>query len=210
MPDCPQWSAPERDDQLQYVAAGLADYYRFIISACKRRYILQHGDIKTYHKKVFLKVVPLDYYAGNYRSPDPAKPCLAQDVQVDGVLGESYISVPSSMSVFSNKLRDLVLASDDYPSDALSPSERAQAVAQLGAAAMGEVIRIHPFINGNGRMARMLVNYIFRRYGYAMPFRQSRPLDLEYRQASAAAMGPSSNFSPLYIYILRLVASATI
>jgi fido (protein-threonine AMPylation protein) len=28
-----------------------------------------------------------------------------------------------------------------------------------------EVIRIHPFVNGNGRVARLCLNYFARRYG---------------------------------------------
>ena len=210
MPSCPHWSEPEKGEQIQHVAAGLAEYYKFIVSACKRRYIIQHGDIKTYHRKVFGRVVPLDYYAGNYRSKDPARPCLAQDVQVNGVLGEPFATVPSAMSTFSSDFVDMISRTDQYLALTISSTERAQAVAQLAAAGMGQLILVHPFLNGNGRMARMLVNYVFKRYGYPMPFRQSlvRPPETEYATASASAMGPSSTFDPLYRYILRLVARA--
>jgi fido (protein-threonine AMPylation protein) len=201
---------PERDDQLSHVVAGLAEYYRFIISACKRHYILRHGDIKTYHAKVFKYIVPLDYYAGNYRSADPKKPCLAMEVHVNGIFGETYTKVPASMGNFSAELLDLIVRTDEYLTHTVSQTEKAQAVAQLAAAAMGNFIRIHPFVNGNGRMARMLVNYVFKRYGYRMPFGQAqiRPPELEYAQASALSMGPSASLTPLYVYLLRLVARA--
>ena len=208
MPDCPQWFEPERDDQLPFVVAGLAEYYRFIISACKQRYILRHGDIKNYHSKVFKKVVPLDYYAGNYRSIDSQKPCLAVDVHVNGVFGESHVTVPTSMANLSSEIHTLILRTDEYLKHTVSPTERAQAVAQLGAAAMGNFIRIHPFVNGNGRMARMLANFVFKRYGYRMPFGQAqiRPPELEYASASAASMGPSPSLNAIYVYLLKLVA----
>lgn len=210
MPPCPLWFQAERDDQLPHVVVGLAEYYRFIISACKTHYIVGHGDIKTYHKRVFEKVVPLDYYAGNYRSLDSARPCLAQDVHVDGVPGETFSTVPDSMRDFSSELHDFVVRTDEYIQHPLSPTKRAQAIAQLAALAMGRFIRIHPFLNGNGRMVRMLVNYLFKRYGYAMPFKQAhiRPPENEYAAASAASMYPTPNFQPLYAYLLRLVARA--
>ena len=210
MPACPPWFQAERDDQLPLVVAGLAEFYRFIIAACKKRYIVGHGDIKTYHEKVFKKVVPLGYYAGNYRSRDQARPCLAQDVQVDGVRGEAFLTVPDSMRDFSSELHDLVVRTDEYLQQPVSATERAQAIAQLAAVAMGRFIRIHPFLNGNGRMVRMLVNYIFKRYGYPMPFNQAqiRPPENEYALASSKSMGPAPDPNPLYVYLLRLVARA--
>lgn len=210
MSDCPEWSKPERDDQLLHVVAGLDEYYRFIVGACKKKYILRHGDIKTYHAKVFRRVAPLEYYAGNYRSIDPTKPCLASDVQVAGVPGEPFALVPTSMAKLSADVHDFVVSTDEYVEHTVSPTEKARAVAQLAAAIMGEFIRIHPFINGNGRMGRMLVNYVFKRYGYKMPFRQVqiRPPELEYAQASAASMGPNASMTALYVYLLRLVARA--
>lgn len=212
MPVCPPWFQAERDDQLPLVVAGLAEFYRFIISACNTRYIVGHGDVKTYHKKVFEKVVPLSYYAGNYRSRDLARPCLAQDVQVDGVRGEAFLSVPDSMRDFSSDLHSLVVRTDEYLQQPVSATERAQAIAQLAAVAMGRFIRIHPFLNGNGRMVRMLVNYIFKRYGYAMPFKQAqiRPPENEYAQASAKSMGSAPDLNPLYVYLLRLAARAAL
>lgn len=212
MPPCPVWPEPEPISKLPDIVAGLAEYYRFIISACRKHYIIAHGDLKTFHKKVFVKVVPLDYYAGNYRSDDKSKPCLAKEVTVAGVLGESFRTVPQSMGTFSAELHDMILHTDDYLNMKISPTERAQAVAQLAAAAMARFICIHPFLNGNGRMARMLVNYVFKRYGYKMPFVEShrRPPEVDYAQASAAAMGPNSNPSQLYVYLLRLVAQSAL
>lgn len=212
MPPCPPWFQAERDDQLPHVVAGLAEFYRFIISACKNRYIVGHGDIKTYHRKVFERVVPLSYYAGNYRSRDSARPCLAQEVHVGGSPGETFLTVPDSMRDFSSELHEFVVRTDDYLQHQVSPTERAAAIAQLAAVAMGRFIRIHPFLNGNGRMVRMLVNYIFKRYGYAMPFKQShiRPPESEYAQASSESMSPVPNFNPLYVYLLRLVARAAV
>jgi fido (protein-threonine AMPylation protein) len=179
-----------------------------IIRACKRQFVLGHGEIKTYHQKIFCRVVPLDYYAGNYRSVDPQKPCLARDVEVSGLPGESFRTVPSSMSLFSTHFQDLVSRTDQFLGGRVTPTDRAQAVAQLAAVAMANLVRIHPFLNGNGRLARMLVNYIFKRYGYGMPFRQAqiRPPETEYSQASAAAMGSGGSPIQLYIYLLRLVA----
>src|SRR5438046_2925028 len=76
------------------------------------------------------------------------------------------------------------------------------------ASAFVEFIRIHPFLNGNGRVGRMVVNYVFKLYGYAMPFSQSyvRPPEHEYAVVSAAAMGSNSDSKPFYRYLLNVFA----
>ncbi|HWS17572.1 MAG TPA: hypothetical protein VN223_06135 [Candidatus Elarobacter sp.] len=59
-------NTPEREAE---VLKGVDDVHAFIISRAKD-YIINHGDIKTWHRKLFAKVVPVDYYAGHYRMAD--------------------------------------------------------------------------------------------------------------------------------------------
>lgn len=45
------------------------------------------------------------------------------------------------------------------------------------------MVRIHPFIDGNGRTARACVNYFARRYGGQMPLPFERPTVDDYKDA---------------------------
>ncbi len=62
----------------------------------------------------------------------------------------NWIKVPDLMRAFGERLQN---AADDHP-------VRAAAVAHI------ELVRIHPFIDGNGRTARLLTNLLLMRAGY--------------------------------------------
>ncbi|MBZ5653392.1 MAG: Fic family protein [Acidobacteriia bacterium] len=84
-----------------------------------------------------------------------------------------------------------------------------KAAAQLAAFAAANIIQIHPFLNGNGRTARLTANFFFNRYGFRMPFYVNRPWPsaplAEYATASSAAM-TRGDFGPLFRYFILLLA----
>lgn len=207
-PNCPDWSQRETAEKLPHVVLGMADFHRFIFRSAKR-YVISHGDIKTWHGKIFAAVVPLDYYAGNYRSDDPSKPCLAVDVTVGPNQGAPYPQVPDLMGEFSSELQKLVTDTARYCGrGSVSPIDRTRAVAQLAAFAIGSLIRIHPFINGNGRMSRLVANYVLHRFGYPLlhPHPYDRPVDQEYAVAAEASM--RNDFRPMFRFVLVCLAGA--
>lgn len=87
-----------------------------------------------------------------------------------------------------------------------------KAAAQLAAFAAGGIIQIHPFLNGNGRIARFTADLFFNRYGFRMPFYVNRPSEVgkefgrEYAAACAAAMA-LGDFVPLFQYFILLLAT---
>lgn len=79
---------------------------------------------------------------------------------------------------------------------AIAPRARPRSVDQLHevvgvvAAAHGEWIRIHPFVNGNGRIARLLAAHVSLRYGLPIFVTlKSRPHDVSYARAARQSMG---------------------
>ncbi len=202
---CPEWYLPETDGQLPSVTRGLAEFHGFIFNKAKS-HILLHGDLKTWHGTIFRGVVPLAYYAGHYRSDDSQRPCLRRSVKVGNNPGAPFAEVPNLMRELSQEMRYMTGKTDRYIGYGPTPTDRARAAIQLAATYMGKFIRIHPFVNGNGRMARLTSNYTLHRYGYPMPFYTPYPRPgVDYEKVSEACMG--GDFVPLYKYLLTLLGS---
>jgi len=76
-------------------------------------------------------------------------------------------------------------------------------VIEVAAFAHSEWVRIHPFVNGNGRTSRIWANLIMQRYG--MPpvlAMRPRPADDSYGQSAGACMRGDS--APLAAFIRKL------
>jgi len=112
------------------------------------------------------------------------------------------------MIEFSGVLETTTLDTDKFVASQKSAELRLKAAAQLAAFAAGRIIQVHPFLNGNGRIARLAADFFFNRYGSPMPFFITRPsalgIDAEYPTASRAAM--LGDYSPLYKYFVVLMA----
>jgi Fic/DOC family len=113
-----------------------------------------------------------------------------------GVRMGSRIGVPSSRvhaecQAFARTLAQLVKALDAaIPVQAIDAmtTHDAEAVIEAVAWAHSEWVRIHPFVNGNGRIARLIGNALLVRYGLPPVLRlRPRPKD-DYIQAASRAM----------------------
>lgn len=202
--DCPQWINDD-DSALPGIAQAALAFLRFMERQNPKSYLLTHGDLKAWHKKLFEKTVPVPYYAGNYRKKDPAKPCLEGDVHVAGVYGTPFAEVEQQMKKFSDELAKFTTLTDEFLLIKQSQIVRVKAAAQLAAFAGGSIIKIHPFVNGNGRMARLAMNFFLHRYLNCVPFFIDRPTNPDYSTASRSAMQTGS-FVPLYQYVIELLA----
>jgi hypothetical protein len=73
--------------------------------------------------------------------------------------------------------------------------EKILAVISFAALAHGECLRVHPFANGNGRIARLLVAFVCLRYGLPMfLYIKPRPESDDYLRASRDSMGRPPDF----------------
>jgi fido (protein-threonine AMPylation protein) len=197
-------------DQANGIIKGMDEVHAFIAARAKN-YLINHGDLKTWHRKIFKDAVPVDYYAGQYRSADIVRPCLAWDVQViSGVLGSSsgfpFAQVPKAMEDLSTTFQNGCSQLSTYLTSGPSPRERNRRIVILLALSVGEFIRIHPFVNGNGRISRFLANYICHRYDLPQPFStpNKRPELAAYEDAHALSM--SGNHDSLYVFFLHALS----
>ncbi|HEY4838023.1 MAG TPA: Fic family protein [Candidatus Acidoferrales bacterium] len=201
---CPPWQGPELPHLRGYVLSAMSDFHAFASRKCKD-YIITHGDIKTWHGRLFERVVPLAYYAGSYRADDQGKRCLQVDVGVGGRSGTPYPSVLSQMREFSARLFELTKQTDEYVGAAPNGASRAIAAVHLAAFAAGRLVQIHPFLNGNGRMSRLTANYFLMRYDYPVLYQQAidRPVHPTYADASALCM--TGDFNGMYKWLLGVL-----
>ena len=84
--------------------------------------------------------------------------------------------------------RVVAVLDSQYPPEQELDQDGLAAVIDLCAWAHAEWVRIHPFLNGNGRIARIWANSLFMRYGIAPVVRLRPRPDGGYGLAGAAAM----------------------
>jgi Fic/DOC family len=105
--------------------------------------------------------------AGGFRGSGPQGSRLrTHRVTVDGILqAVPPRQVRSKMSIFERRLREQVAALDPFIPAKAPPEQREEQVLELCGWAHGELIYVHPFADGNGRMARALLLWLGARYG---------------------------------------------
>ncbi len=125
-------------------------------------------------------------WAGCYRGQGAAEQI---EVGIGGRHGVAQDKVGAELERFEDRLARAVAALDDaIGGDGADTADQIGAVIDLCAWAHGEWVRIHPFVNGSGRTARLWVNYLAMRYGLP-PFARLRPRpDGGYGAAAGASM----------------------
>lgn len=151
--NCPPWAGKYPDNDPRVDAAILAADERSQLTMFPA-----NADICEWHRLLFTDFVPLGYYAGNFRQVDTSRPCLAGDVGIAGYFGEHHKRVSASMAALEAGLRNqLAKLKAAWPN--LPQKQRSLQLAQITASYVGRFIRIHPFMNGNGRASRLLVRW---------------------------------------------------
>jgi hypothetical protein len=150
-------------------------------------------DLVSHWHRCMLDGVPLAErkVAGGFRGSGPQGGRLkTYRVTVDQVEAVRPGRVRSQMSLFGRRLGEKVAALDPLIPAKAPPDQREGQVIALGAWAHGEFIRIHPFADGNGRMARAVILWLETRYGLPV-FIDLRPRpsgSTGYEDASRASM----------------------
>jgi Fic/DOC family protein len=110
------------------------------------------------------------------------------------------------MNAYSQSLYSFIVQTDSHMKLEPSFAKRIASNLQLASWAVGRFHQIHPFLNGNGRMSRLLANYFFVRYDLGfVPFKTMARPHGNYAVAMDACM--SGNFVPLFQYFVLLHAS---
>lgn len=167
---------------------------------------------RDWHRAIYEQVisVPIPYFVGGIRDSDPNEPELVgYEVAVGGAAGVLSARVLEALRQFEAALQAVVATLDTEP-DARTEPRVTLGVLHLAAFAHGEWIRIHPFANGNGRIARVWVAWICARYHLPpLVVVKPRPHNLEYALAAAESMAGRHQRMALYLtHQLRLALRA--
>ena len=130
------------------------------------------GDTRPMHRLMFCDVTPksCDYFAGNYRGEN-YQYLVNYNVSIGGFLGVDAELVDDVMKEFSSQLAKVI---DEYESKIseldLSENEKLLTYVELIAYFFAKFLVIHPYANGNGHMARLLVWVLLKQKGLHQEF----------------------------------------
>jgi hypothetical protein len=163
-------------------------------------------DVLDWHSALYTHCsLPCDDYLGRLRGDRSIPELVGYEVGVGPTQPDGY---PSKVGVWSQDVATEVeglfrgIAAALVRLDAIvpvgsAPGDPVQLHAVVGLCALihGEWVRIHPFANGNGRIARLWVAFIALRYGLPVFVTvKPRPNDAAYGLAGAASMGRPPDF----------------
>ena len=129
------------------------------------------------------------------------------EVEIGSRRGMASIDVVPALVTFERVLQTAVSRLDALiPAGTALDVDKLSAVIDVCAWAHSEWVRIHPFLNGNGRTARLWANSLGMRYGLP-PFVSPRPRpDGGYEAAAESAM--QGKWQPTAIVFRQMLATA--
>jgi fido (protein-threonine AMPylation protein) len=175
------------------IAANISAVGKQIYANASRRASPSLATAQDWHRALYAGLpLPVPYYAGEIRDSDRRFPELIDyEVQVGRLRGVPAAQVPTELEVLQIRARSAVVGPDDAIPVGRPPATplELRSVLLLAANLHGEWVRIHPFANGNGRIARLWVLWVAARYSLPPFIRlKPRPAGLPYAAAALASM----------------------
>jgi hypothetical protein len=201
----PWW--PEDDPKnLSLIQGNVTELVTELRAAATDRVLPTREELCRWHARLYAGCdVPVAGYVGHLRG-DPAVPELI-DYEV-GLGARLKDGNPEKMGLWARRVGDEIeavlagLRAVFVELDARLPigkspttPEEILALISFAALAHGECLRVHPFANGNGRVARLMVAFICLRYRLPMFLHiKPRPESDDYIRASRDSMGRPPDF----------------
>lgn len=193
---------PDWDEDSRRLQRNLAQVLKEILRAAEQRKTPSPEAAKRWHTLVMRGLTaPNPRWVGAFRG----EPGLEHiQVRVRANFGVAATDVKGELQRFESRLRTLVAELDALlPVGHELDADQLAAIVDLCAWVHSEWIRIHPFANGNGRIARLWANSLAMRYGLP-PFIRLRPRPNKgYAAAGAKAM--KGDWTPTAIVFHRLL-----
>jgi Fic family protein len=193
---------PNWDEDSPQLRHNLAQVLKGILSAAEKREKPTLETARAWHTVLMRGLhVPNPRAIGAFRGEPGLENIQAK---VGSNYGVNSVGVAAELRRFEAKLQELVAELDARaPFGRELDADHLAAIVDLCAWAHAVWVRIHPFANGNGRIARLWANYLAVRYGLP-PFVRLRPRpNAGYEKAAAQAM--QRNWKPTAIVFRRLL-----
>ncbi len=169
--DCPPWEYRDRPDSSSVIQRRLE---RVLVDLRSSRgsALGLVSDTRRVHRQLFFELTPkgYDYYAGNYRGSDHR--CLKYQhvgIQGDPRVGFRAEHVGQAIKEMQEELRSGIVGLDGaftLPNAKLSRQKKLHFLVVFVSRMFVHFLTIHPYVNGNGHIARLMVWAVLGRYGY--------------------------------------------
>jgi fido (protein-threonine AMPylation protein) len=200
----------DRPEDRALIESNIASVLREIALDASRRRLPTVVMAQDWHRQIYRGAsLPVWYYAGEIRDSDPNYPeLIGYEVMVGTAPGIPSQRVPNELFSFEVSIRLAVERLDALISRNARPADNDQlyAVLTLCAVSHGEWVRIHPFANGNGRVARLWANWCALRYGLP-PFLRLKPRPEGDSYARAAALSMLGEHGAMVLELIAMLAS---
>jgi fido (protein-threonine AMPylation protein) len=167
---------------------------RRIRDSAALRGTVRASDAAAWHREIMDGLdVPKPEYIGTFRGDAGLETVRVLVGPHEGVPPDQ---VANAVALFERKLNQVLARLDSLiPAGAALDTDTLAAVIDVCAWAHAEWVRVHPFVNGNGRTARFWANYVAMRYGLP-PFVRLRPRPEADAYAHAGSEAMSGNWNP--------------
>jgi fido (protein-threonine AMPylation protein) len=201
----PSWHEDDPKN-LSLIQSNAAQLITELRTTAHERTLLTPEELCRWHARLYAGCdVPAPGYLGHFRGDPAVKQLIDYEVGLGARLKDGNLE---KMGVWASRVNDEMAAVltglnavfSDLDARLLvgkSPSTADQILQVISFAALahGEFLRVHPFANGNGRIARLLVAFICLRYGVPMFLHiKPRPESDDYLRASRDSMGRPPDF----------------
>jgi Fic/DOC family len=202
----PSWQEddPKNFSLIQGNAAQLVIELR---TTAADRILPTHEELCRWHARLYAGCeVPVAGYVGHLRGDPAVKELIDYEVGLGARLKDGNLEkmgvwarqVGEEIEAVLAGLRAVFTELDARLPVGKSPTTQDEILALISftALAHGECLRVHPFANGNGRIARLLVAFICLRYGLPMFLHiKPRPEREDYIRAGRDSMGRPPDFT---------------
>jgi Fic/DOC family len=201
----PSWQE-DNPKNLSLIQENAAQLMAELRATAAERNMPTSDELCRWHSRLYAGCdVPVRGYVGRFRGDAAVPELIDYEVGLGGRLKDGNLE---KMGVWARQVRGemeavlrglhAVFAELDARLPVGKPPttpDEVLAVISFTALAHGECLRVHPFANGNGRVARLLVAFICLRYGLPMFLHiKPRPESQDYIRASQDSMGRPPDF----------------
>ena len=200
------WWQEDDPKNLSLIQGNVTQLITELRATATNRVLPTREELCRWHARLYAGCdVPVAGYVGHLRGDPAVKELIDYEVGLGARLKDGNLE---KMGVWARQVGeeiDAVLAGlgavfvelDSRLPTGKSPTTPDEILALISFAALahGECLRVHPFANGNGRVARLLVAFICLRYGLPMFLHvKPRPGSEDYIRASRDSMGRPRDF----------------